>query len=145
MLLLYNRQLIIYNTYMTSRAPQHAPFTASKGTPALAFETAFYLSSLPWHCPLSTRPVQIKWRGVDVIICLELEWGSDCLHMVERQEEHLAWWTVRVILSGARCRLSAYSWCHCRPKLRHLLPHLNPDWIYLCGTGLCRLSREEAI
>ena len=91
---------------MTSRAQLHASFTATEGTPAVAFETAFYLSSLPWHCPLCTRPVQIKWWGVDVIICLE--WGSDCLHMVERQEEHLAWWIVRVILSGARYRLFAY-------------------------------------
>ena len=26
------------------------------------------------------------------------------------------------------------------PKSRHLLPHLNPDWFYLSGTGLPRLS-----
>ena len=26
------------------------------------------------------------------------------------------------------------------PKPRHLLPHLNPDWFYLSGTGLPRLS-----
>ena len=25
-------------------------------------------------------------------------------------------------------------------KLRHLLPHLNPDWFYLSGTSLPRLS-----
>ena len=30
------------------------------------------------------------------------------------------------------------SWCHCHPH--HLLPHLNPDWLYLSGTGLPRLS-----
>ena len=26
------------------------------------------------------------------------------------------------------------------PKPYHLLPHLNPDWFYLSGTGLPRLS-----
>jgi len=25
-------------------------------------------------------------------------------------------------------------------KIRHLLPHLNPDWFYLSGTSLPRLS-----
>ena len=32
------------------------------------------------------------------------------------------------------------SWCHCVPKPHHLLPHLNPDWFYISGTGLPRLS-----
>jgi len=31
-------------------------------------------------------------------------------------------------------------WCHCHPKPHLLLPHLNPDWFYLSGTGLPRLS-----
>ena len=48
-------------------------------------------------------------------------------------------------LSGSRCRLLA-----CGPadatasqKPQHLLPHLNPDWFYLSGTGLPRLSRKR--
>jgi len=36
------------------------------------------------------------------------------------------------------CILS--SWCLCIPKPHHLLPHLNPDWFYLSGTGSPRLS-----
>ena len=32
------------------------------------------------------------------------------------------------------------SWCRYIPKPHHLLPHLNPDWFYLSGTGLLRLS-----
>jgi len=32
------------------------------------------------------------------------------------------------------------SWFHCIPKHHHLLPHLNPDWFYLSGTSLPRLS-----
>jgi len=32
------------------------------------------------------------------------------------------------------------SWCHCIPKPHHFLPHLNPDWFYLSGTSLPRLS-----
>ena len=36
------------------------------------------------------------------------------------------------------------SWCHCIPKSHHHLPHLNPDWFYLSGTGLpIRLSWKE--
>jgi len=31
------------------------------------------------------------------------------------------------------------------PKPHHLLPHLNPDWFYVCGTGLPRLSWKEAV
>ena len=31
------------------------------------------------------------------------------------------------------------SWCHCIAKPHHLLPHLNPYWFYLSGTGLHRL------
>jgi len=35
------------------------------------------------------------------------------------------------------------SWCHCIPKPYNLLPHINPDWCYLSGTGLPRLSMEK--
>ena len=44
-------------------------------------------------------------------------------------------------LSAARCRLFAYGPADATafPKPRHLLPHLNPDWFYLSGTGLPRL------
>ena len=35
------------------------------------------------------------------------------------------------------------SWCHCIPKPHHLLPRLNPDWFYLCGTCLPRLSWQR--
>jgi len=31
------------------------------------------------------------------------------------------------------------------PKRRHLLPHLNPDWFYLSGTGLPRLSWKRGL
>jgi len=44
-------------------------------------------------------------------------------------------------LSGARCRF-AYGPADAiaTPKPHRLLPHLNPDWFYLSGTGLPRLS-----
>jgi len=70
--------------------------------------------------------------------------------LVGRQEEHPVCnnWVMRCwcgYLYGARCRLFALSssWCHCIPKPRHLLPHLNPDWFYLSGIGLLRLSRKR--
>ena len=50
-----------------------------------------------------------------MVICLEQ--GADCLHMVKLTPQH--------------------------PKPHHLLPHLNPDWFYLSGTGLPRLSWER--
>jgi len=34
------------------------------------------------------------------------------------------------------------SWCHCRPH--RLLPHLNPDWFYLSGSVLPRLSWKRS-
>ena len=40
------------------------------------------------------------------------------------------------------CRLFAYGPANATaiPKPHHLLPHLNPDWFYLSGIGLPRLS-----
>ena len=40
-------------------------------------------------------------------------------------------------LSEARCRLFAYGPADVTaiPKPHHLLPHLNPEWFYLSGTG----------
>jgi len=45
-------------------------------------------------------------------------------------------------LSGARCRPFTYvpGDAIAIPKPHHLLPHLIPDWFYLSGTGLPRLS-----
>jgi len=45
-------------------------------------------------------------------------------------------------LSGARCRLFAYGPADATaiPKPCHLLTHLNPDYFYLSGTVLPRLS-----
>ena len=71
--------------------------------------------------------------------------------LVGCQEEHPACksWVMGCwcdYLSGARCRLFA-----CGPadataiqKLRHLLPHLNPDSFYLSVTGLPRLTTTAA-
>jgi len=45
-------------------------------------------------------------------------------------------------LSGAGCRLFAYGPADATVILKpyRLLPQLNPDWFYLSGTGLPRLS-----
>ena len=67
--------------------------------------------------------------------------------LVGRHEEHPACrnWVVGCwcgYLSGARCRLFAYGPADATaiPKPRQLLPHWNPDWFYLSGTCLLRLS-----
>jgi len=67
--------------------------------------------------------------------------------LVGRQEEHPAC-KHRVMrcwcgyLSGARCRLFTYGPADATaiPKHHRLLPRLSPDWFYLSGTGLPRLS-----
>ena len=60
--------------------------------------------------------------------------------LVGRQEEHPA---CKKFCDGVLVWLSVWSevqivriwpsWCHCIPKLHHLLPHLNPEWFYLSG------------
>jgi len=72
--------------------------------------------------------------------------------LVGCQEEHPACknWATRCrcgYLSAVRCRLFA-----CGPtdatsitKPHHLLPHLNPDWFYLSGTSLRRLSWKKRL
>ena len=49
---------------------------------------------------------------------------------------------VVVVVVVARCRLFAYGPADATatPIPRHLLRHLNPDWFYLSGTSLPRLS-----
>ena len=48
-------------------------------------------------------------------------------------------------LFGAWCILFAYGPTDATavPKPHHLLPHLNPDWFYLFGSGLPRLSWKK--
>jgi len=61
--------------------------------------------------------------------------------LVGRQEEHATCKRlsggVLVWLSGARCRLFAYSQADATAiaKPHRLLPRLKPDWFYLSGTG----------
>jgi len=77
------------------------------------------LPSVLWHC----------WLGIRKSIWPVKIWVMTC-------------W--RGCLSGARCRLFAWSsWCYCFPNPRHLMLHLNPDWFYLSGIGLPRLSRKK--
>ena len=63
--------------------------------------------------------------------------------LVGRQEEHpackkLSDEVLCGYLSGPMCRLFARGPADAAaiPKHCHLLPHLNPDWFYLSGTGL---------
>ena len=80
------------------------------------FFTDCQMPSVLWHCWLvvmkSIQRVKIEWWAVGVVICLGR--GAGYLHMVQLMPLH--------------------------PKPHRLLRHLNPDWFYLSGTGLCRLS-----
>jgi len=57
-----------------------------------------------------------------------------------------SWLGVSGCLSEARCRLFAYGPADATAisKPHHILPHLNPDWFYLSGIGLPRLSWKRA-
>ena len=77
---------------------------------------------------------------------------SALMLLVGRQEEHPACknWVVGCwcgYLSGARCRLFAYATADATaiPKSHRLLPHFNPDWFYLSGTGLPGCHGKEAV
>ena len=50
-------------------------------------------------------------------------------------------------LSGVRGRFFAYGSADATaiPKPHRLLPHLNPDWFYLSGTNLPKLSRKRPL
>ena len=74
------------------------------------------LPSVLWHCWFgarkSIRPVKIEWWSVGVVTCLE--WGADCLHMVQLMPlpspnpviSYLIW-----IQTGFTFLLSAYQGC----------------------------------
>jgi len=71
--------------------------------------------------------------------CMQKFYGRVLLHItaVILRDEVLMWssvWSeVQIVCVWSSC-------CHCRPKTHHLLPHLNPNWFYVSGIGLRRLS-----
>ena len=110
------------------------------------FERSGYI--WPMQCCVLRWP--LTWCGLHqnnatqycAVLCLQ------CFDTVAwaRQEEHptckklsdvVALWLP--VWSYVQIVCIRSSWCHCIPKPRHLLPHLNPDWVYLSGSGLARL------
>ena len=98
-------------------------------------------------------PVGVRCHGEFImyrymsLFCFERIAFNALTLLVGHQEEHLAckklsdevlvllsaWSEVQIV-----CILS--SRCHCILKPHHFLPHFNPDWFYLSGTSLPRLS-----
>ena len=78
-----------------------------------------FLPSVLWHCWLGVR------KSIRPPACKNLVLRCCCGY-----------------LSEARCRLFAYGPADATaiPKPHHLLPHWNPDWFCISGTGLPRLS-----
>jgi len=89
--------------------------------------------------------------GSNRVEFLQAWWSNSALTLlVGRQEKHLVCknWVMRCwcgYLSAARCRLFAYGPADATAisKPHHLLPHFNPDWFYLSGTDLPRLSLKR--
>jgi len=118
------------------------------------------VTSLPsyWVC-LSVFSCTVLFVSISQVIGCEdrlwndlycVEWGVKlysksnqlwCFDNVGwRQEAHpacrnwvLAWLSV---WSEVQIVCIWSSWYHYHPKPNHVLPHLNPDWFYLSGTGL---------
>ena len=83
---------------------------------SLYWRSEGHVPSVLWLCWLGIRKsihhLNIECWGVGVVVCLE--WGADCLHMVQLMP--------------------------LRPKTPSSLASFNPDWFYLSGTSLPRLS-----
>jgi len=107
--------VMIWRRQISTNCVEHRIFAASHFIPFFDAIITINLPSVRWPCWLgvrkSVRPVKIKRWGVGVVVCSQVQ--IVCI------------WS---------------SWCHCIPKPSHLLPHLNPDWFYLSGTSLPRLS-----
>ena len=62
-----------------------------------------------------------------MVTCLER--GADCLHIIIIIIINRFVQRRKVLTSEGPADANAI------PKPHHLLPHLNPDWFYLSGTG----------
>jgi len=71
-----------------------------------------------------------------------LVWHQEEHQACKNCDEELVWLSVSSEVQAV-CIWS--SRCHCIPEPHHLLPHLNPGWFYLSGTGLPRLSCINAL
>ena len=89
-----------------------------------------------------------KWRHRHPVLTINYNIALSALILLAgRQEEQTTCknWAMRCwcgYLSAARCRSLAYGPADATAskKPHRLLPHLNPDWFYLSGTILPRLS-----
>jgi len=72
------------------------------------------VESVLWHCWLVVRKsIRPEWWHVGVVICLE--WGADCLHMVQLMPLHPK---TPSSLASFKSRLVLPFWC----RLTHIVP-----------------------
>ena len=125
-----SRFRIMGHNYTTKSTSTHAHFSET--------DTGVKSAVLDLDCLVKILKLLLR----QLTFCLQC---FDIL-LVWRREEHLAckklsdevlvWLSVCTEVQVV-CVWS--SWCHCIPKPHHVLPHLNPNWFYLSGTGLPRL------
>jgi len=108
-------------------------------------EAVNYCSFL-WHSTEGLEGFYIE-SFIPVFECTSWSAFSALTLLVRRQEEHSACknWVMRCwcgYLSGARCRLFAYGPANATASENPIISCLilSPDWFYLSGTGLPRLS-----
>ena len=104
------------------------------------------------ECAVSYTNMQIIGWSSWLCVCLISHRNTDmpsvlwhCWFGIRKSIQPVKNWVLRCwcgYLCGARCRLFAYGPADATaiPKPHHLLLHLNPDWFYLFGTSLPRLS-----
>ena len=123
--------------------------------------TMHYSGGAEWCHMANANERPVNWRDaalrqMTATTCLDfaitthnLVFSASTL-LIWRQEEHpacknwvMGWWCG--YLSVARCRQFAYGPVDATaiPKPHLLFSHLNPDWFYLSGTTLPRLSWKK--
>ena len=107
------------------------------------FSDSFYAFTLLMHNVYYTSVDSIS---ITLICCTTFAFSALTM-LVGCQEEHPGCknWVMGCwcgYLSAARCSLFAYGPADATVSQNphRLLPHLNPDWFYLSGIGLTRLS-----
>ena len=106
------RSVHIWHELRCRRDAEDVSLSRGRLAGSRTFPTPLLFSGLPsllWHSWLgvskSIRPVNIEWWGVDVVICLE--WGADCLHMVQLMPLHPK---TPSSLASFKCRLVLPFW-----------------------------------
>ena len=96
---------------------------------------------------VGSREISLRYAAQKLVIFCQVVIVAYAISALTQLGVRKSIWPVKIecwcgCLSGARCRLFACGPADANATLKphRLLPDLNPDWFYLSGTGLPRLS-----